>query len=336
MGHGYGNGFWGENMEDAFRLALSGTEKVVHSASSNLYGRLDNDDFVMYAGGLVQAVRHLDGKSPELMVADMQNVGKARMTPIAQFMGLEFRNRQTNPRWIEGMMKEGYAGAQEMRAHMENLWGWQVTVPESVGAEKWNEVYETYVLDRNRLGLETFFERASPAARQDLIARMLETVRKGYWSPSAPVRARLAREFVASVEAHGPSGANFVNQNPALAQFTIEEGRKAGVAPSDLAAFRARIEAASGKKLEDADKAMREFVAKTVTSHAARASQVASGASAPKSLRGLVMEKQGATHRATEADSAGQSGWPWELLRSWFRWVPCCGSGGGDPVEPGR
>ncbi len=52
MGHGYGNGFWGEPMEDVFRMALSGTEKVVHSSSTMLYGALDNDDFFMYAGGL--------------------------------------------------------------------------------------------------------------------------------------------------------------------------------------------------------------------------------------------------------------------------------------------
>ena len=45
MGHGFGNGFWGEPMEDVFRLALSGTEKVVHSSSTMLYGALDNDDF---------------------------------------------------------------------------------------------------------------------------------------------------------------------------------------------------------------------------------------------------------------------------------------------------
>ena len=52
MGHGYGNGFWGEPMEDVFRLTLSGVEKVVHSSSTALYGALDNDDFFMYAGGL--------------------------------------------------------------------------------------------------------------------------------------------------------------------------------------------------------------------------------------------------------------------------------------------
>ncbi len=52
LGHGYGNGFWGESMEDVFRLALSGTEKVVHSSSTMLYGALDNDDMFMYMGGL--------------------------------------------------------------------------------------------------------------------------------------------------------------------------------------------------------------------------------------------------------------------------------------------
>ncbi len=52
LGHGYGNGFWGEPMEDVFRLALSGTEKIVHSSSTMLYGALDNDDMFMYMGGL--------------------------------------------------------------------------------------------------------------------------------------------------------------------------------------------------------------------------------------------------------------------------------------------
>ena len=32
-------------------MALSGTEKVVHSSSTMLYGALDNDDFFMYAAG---------------------------------------------------------------------------------------------------------------------------------------------------------------------------------------------------------------------------------------------------------------------------------------------
>ncbi len=95
-------------MEDVFRLALSGTEKVVHSSSTALYGALDNDDFYMYMGGLTTAIRNLDGQSPELVVTDTRDPGRPEMTPIDKFIGLEFRSRYVNPTWIEGMMKEGY------------------------------------------------------------------------------------------------------------------------------------------------------------------------------------------------------------------------------------
>ena len=40
---------------------LSGTEKIVHSSSTMLYGALDNDDMFMYAGGLATAIRNVDG-----------------------------------------------------------------------------------------------------------------------------------------------------------------------------------------------------------------------------------------------------------------------------------
>ena len=116
MGHGYGNGFWGEPMEDVFRLALSGTEKVVHSSSTMLYGALDNDDFFMYMGGLATAIRSIDGETPELVVTNTRDPGHPEMTSIDKFLGTEFRSRYVNPTWIEGMQREGYAGAGEMRS----------------------------------------------------------------------------------------------------------------------------------------------------------------------------------------------------------------------------
>jgi cobaltochelatase CobN len=295
MGHGFGNGSWGENMEDAFRLTLSGTEKIIHSRSSNLYGTLDNDDFFMYAGGLAQAVRELDGKSPDLMVAELQTVGRERLSPIAKVMGMEFRNRSTNPLWIQGMMKEGYAGAHEMRSHLENLWGWQVTVPEAVGEAKWTESYETYVLDKNQLGLEAWFEENSPYARQEMVARLLETVRKGRWSPSPEVRAKLVTEYVKSAKAHGFSCSALICQNPALAQYTIDQGRIAGLPETDLKAFQERLEQATRKSLGNAAQEMQQFIATTEQAHAKRAADVKTGMRArANQLKGFVMEKRDA------------------------------------------
>src|SRR5690606_26219157 len=137
MGHGFGNGFWGEPMEDTFRLALSGTEKVVHSNSTNLYGALDNDDFYMYMGGLATAVRSLDGQTPELLVTNTRNPSQPEMTGIDEFIGREFRSRYVNPRWIEGMQQEGYAGAAEMAKFVDYLWGWDATATDVVDDGMW-------------------------------------------------------------------------------------------------------------------------------------------------------------------------------------------------------
>jgi len=129
LGHGYGNGFWGESMEDVFRLALSGTEKIVHSSSTMLYGALDNDDMFMYMGGLATAIKNIDGTAtgPEMVVTNTRDPGNPEMTSIDKFIGSEFRSRYVNPTWIEGMKKEGYAGAGEMRSFVEYLWGWDAT-----------------------------------------------------------------------------------------------------------------------------------------------------------------------------------------------------------------
>ena len=51
-------------MEDVFRLALSGTEKVVHSSSTMRCGAFDDDDFFIYMGGLAAAVRSILALAP--------------------------------------------------------------------------------------------------------------------------------------------------------------------------------------------------------------------------------------------------------------------------------
>ena len=82
----------------------------------------------MYMGGLAAAVRSIDGASPELIVTNTRDPGRPEMTAIDKFIGAEFRSRYVNPTWIEGMQREGYAGAGEMRAFVEYLWGWDATV----------------------------------------------------------------------------------------------------------------------------------------------------------------------------------------------------------------
>ena len=262
MGHGYGNGFWGEEMPDAFRLALSGTQTVVHSNSTALYGALDNDDMFMYMGGLASAIRSLDGKDPETLVTDTRDPGKPTMTDLGTFIGREFHSRYVNPTWIKGMQKEGYAGAGAMREFTEYLWGWNATVKSAVDDHMWKETFDTYVLDKQHLGMKDFFEKNSPFAYQDITARMLETVRKGYWNADPQTKAKLLSEYIESINKHGVNCTDVSCGNAKLLEYVMKEAAKAGVPAPAIANARGQLEKAMGKKIEVAAEALRQFTQK--------------------------------------------------------------------------
>ena len=74
----------------------------------------------------------------------------------------------------------------------EHLWGWQVTVPEAVDGAKWQEMYETYVADRNQIGVkEKFRQGKNLLAYQAIVDKMLVAINKGYWQADPQVKAHL-------------------------------------------------------------------------------------------------------------------------------------------------
>ncbi|HWJ69204.1 MAG TPA: cobaltochelatase subunit CobN [Sphingobium sp.] len=259
MGHGYGNGYWGEPMPDVFAMALSGTDTVVHSNSTALYGTLDNDDMFMYMGGLAAAIRGLDGKTPELLITDSRDPGKPAMTSLDKFVGREFRSRYVNPTWIKGMQKEGYAGAGAIREFVEYLWGWDATAPEVVDDAMWQKTFATYVEDKNKLGMKQFFEEKSPFAYQDITARMIETIRKDYWQADEATRDKLVSEYIESVATHGANCTDVSCGNGRLLRYVMEQATKSGVPAPMLAKARAALEKAMGRTIENAVTELENF-----------------------------------------------------------------------------
>ncbi len=128
----FGKKQWSRAAPEVFKANLASVEVVVHSSSSNVYGLLDNDDMYQYLGGLAMAVRQASGKNPETVVTSQKEAGKVRIEDLAAVLGKELRSRYFNPKWIEGMKKEDYAGARAMAHYIEYLWGWQVTTPNKV------------------------------------------------------------------------------------------------------------------------------------------------------------------------------------------------------------
>lgn len=234
LGHPYGQGFWGEKVTAAtkdnpqgedlslamFKNTLSGSKMALHSLSSNIFATLDNDDFFQDLGGLAMAIRSLDGKTPEVYVTDMTNPKEYRQQTLARVMGQELRARYLNPEWLKTMLAEGYTGARFVDKVVEHLWGWQVTVPEAVDGAKWQQMYETLVEDKHGLDVKQLFRQAQNLwAYQSLVARMLETVRKGYWQPDRAVVETLAKELADTAKEVGLACCDHTCNNPLLADF---------------------------------------------------------------------------------------------------------------------
>jgi len=234
LGHLYGQGFWGDKVmtstkdnpqgEDLsltlFKNALTGSKMALHSLSSNIFATLDNDDFFQDLGGLAMAIRTLDGKTPEVFVTNLANPKAPRQENLARVMGQELRARYLNAKWLKAMLKEGYAGARLVDKVVEHLWGWQVTVPEVVDAAKWQQMYETLVVDKNGLDIKKLFQQAQNLwAFQSLVARLLETIRKGYWHPDQKVIETLAKEFAESAREVGMACCDHTCNNPLLLDF---------------------------------------------------------------------------------------------------------------------
>ncbi len=200
MGFFYGSDekTWGEKLPDIDLYAknLSGTDVALFSRSSNVYGLLSSDDPFQYMGGISLAVRHLDGKSPEMFISNLRDPDNSRTEPLKRFLATELRTRQFHPQWIKEIQAEGYAGTLTTLDVLNNFWGWQVVDPDNVRDDQWQEFFEVYVQDKYQLDMREWYEKNNAHALAQMVERMLEATRKEYWSADEETLKELLDTYV--------------------------------------------------------------------------------------------------------------------------------------------
>lgn len=241
--HVFTEGAWGEAAAPLYDAAIQGTHTVVRSWSDHMTGPLASRYTWLHGGSLSLAVEAMTGKRPEYVLADVRDPDKAGLINAEDALRREFRVRLFNRKWLEGMMKEGYAGADHIRFLTSNSFGWEVMRPGSVGNDNWNEMQRVLIDDKLNLHLPEWMDRNNPYAYQDAMAVMLEAIRKGYWQADAAVAQQLAAEYARSVARHGLSGHMTSGGNrhlDALVRQHIEELSSPGAAEL-LAQYSRRI-----------------------------------------------------------------------------------------------
>lgn len=234
FGYGPDETQWGQagkGGENLYAAHLKGTEGAVLSRTSNLYGMLTTDDPFQYLGGIALAVRHLDGKAPELYISNLRGNGSGKVEGAAQFLAKELATRNFHPGYIQGLMKEAYAGTLQVLDGINNFSGWQTVAREIVRDDQWQEFVDVYVRDKHRLGLKDWFERNNPHALAQSIERMLEAARQGYWKADAATVKELKERYRELAERH-----QVRTDNAALRGFAGFGLQQAAVAPAKAAA----------------------------------------------------------------------------------------------------
>ncbi|MDL2226652.1 cobaltochelatase subunit CobN [Deltaproteobacteria bacterium OttesenSCG-928-M10] len=305
-GFAYTGDLWGVEAQTALEENLRDAKVAWHSISSRVYGLMDTDDMFMYLGGLSMAIRDLSGQAPQTLVADQRTVGQVSMENLNMALGREMRARYLNPKWIEGMKSEKYAGAREMSNYVEYLWGWQVTTPEALSEKAWEQTYDVYVEDKYDLGLKEFMEENNPWAYQSLTARMLESIRKDYWAADESVKVKLSVEYAMNVISKGVACCDHTCNNPQLNQMVMNIISLPGVMSPELAAeFKLAVETANQKPLEAMVENRLDLLKNMGSISRAEAAATEPETAATESVKGLKMEKVDNMDEKTSISSSG-------------------------------
>ena len=219
MAHAYGEKAEALYERGLFELNIKDVDAAAFSRSSNVYGVMDHPMVAAYFGAYNLAVKNTTGREPDMFINDLSDTSNSEVTPLSDFFHAELRSRYLNPKWIKGMMDHGYDGARYMDSFTENIFLWNVTNSNMVTDQDWNDVYDTYLTDKNKLGLSKYLDKANPYAKQSMVSAMLEATEKGYWKASDAQLKTMATTVAKSVASNGAACNTAVCNSPALSGY---------------------------------------------------------------------------------------------------------------------
>lgn len=231
---------WGRFTKDLFRAALAHTDVVIQPRQSNTWGALSLDHVYEFMGGLNLTVRSVTGKDPDAYFADYRNHNNMRMQDLKEAIGVESRATILNPNYIKEMMQGGASSLARVKEVVTNTYGWEVSKPEVIDEELWNELYDIYVEDKLRLGIRERFENVTPESLQEITAVMLETARKGMWKANAQQIAKLSSVHTELTRKYGATGSGMASSNKKLQDFIASK-----VSGEQASQYKAQIKAMS-------------------------------------------------------------------------------------------
>jgi cobaltochelatase CobN len=192
--HAYGGTRRGERMDGLFQKRLSHVEVTVKNHCTRELDMLDNDDDFVYHGGMIAAVRSARGEAPSSFIGDSSDPERTRLRSTAEESRFIFRSRVMNPKWLQGLMRHGYRGVQELASLVDYSFAWGATADVM---EPWmyQTLAERFLFDEQ---VQEWINENNPYAMRHMTGRLLEAIDRSMWSPDAQTRDQLESLYLDS------------------------------------------------------------------------------------------------------------------------------------------
>ena len=202
-GYAYGAGLDGRAAQAQFARRLGDVEVVVQNQDNREHDILDSDDYYQFEGGLAASVRVLSGEQPAIYHADHSRPETPRLRTLSEEIARVVRARVVNPKWIKGVVRQGYKGAFEMAATVDYLFAFAATT-HCVEDHHFDAVFQAYLEDDEVRG---FIAENNPAALVEMSERLIEAMDRGLWRPRLNGAHQTLKALAGAAPRYQPTGA---------------------------------------------------------------------------------------------------------------------------------
>lgn len=178
--HAYGEKLHGEKLPEVFALRMKKVNVAVKNESTREFDMLDSDDFYNYFGGMVAAITTHSGSQKPAYIPSTSDTDHIETLDLHEEASRVMRARVNNPKWIEGLKKHGYRGAQQVSAMVDIAFGWDATT-NVIDDWMYDCIAERYAFDKENTD---WMREVNPWALRNITERLLEAHQRGMWNAS--------------------------------------------------------------------------------------------------------------------------------------------------------
>ena len=173
---------------------MSTVRVTIKNENNAEFDMLDSDDFYGYHGGLVACVKANSGNTPLSITGHSDDPDRPVTRDLARETARIIRSKVLNPKWLEGLKRHGYKGAQEISSALDRLFGWDATTEV---AEDWmyQSIAEKFLFDEET---RQWMEDVNRWAVYNVSERLLEANQRGMWQTDSDTLQRLRNIYMRS------------------------------------------------------------------------------------------------------------------------------------------